>query len=1432
MRRALPLLVVACLALPIYLSSQTVASGSTTIREDLPQWVQMMYAAEPDLDQVLAAFKAHYEEYELIKNEHTQYLKRLLRERETYAFQLVDADLSEEERLAATAAERRYRQAWEEQQLGRSGSWNSIGPYDWDHDAAGRSYAPGAAHVYTVEMCLNDPSVLYAGTATAGMWQSTDGGNNWTSITADLMVNQVYAIEIDPTGCNRILAAMMGGIFSSVNGGNTWTETGDAAFQALDLATDDIKFAPGSSTIVWAATNNGLFRSTNSGSSWIEVMSGAFQEIEFHPTNSSIMYIIRQVGDLTEFYRSTDSGATFVQQTTGWPVPAAGDENKRAEIAVSEDAPNRVYALLTGQANGGSGLYGVYRSDDSGATWSFNCCGPQPGGPATLSNINMMGWSDVGTDNGGQYYYDLGLAVSQQDADRVYVAGVNLWVSDDGGNSFTCPAKWSHPYKPNYVHADIHDVNAYANGDIWLACDGGIFYSNNEGADFDRSMTGITGSDFWGFGVGFNNDELMLGGAYHNGTLLKNGTVYDNEWVCMDGGDGVGGAVHPILENQVYSDRNIKTMPDDRNIEPATRGYALEPSWTYVSGRFSQIEFASDNYNVHYFGNGDALFKTENDNQTVTQVHDFGEEVGDVEVAWGNSQIIYVATFPSYWGAKKIYRSADGGLSWTEITPAATASSGVPYDVEVSYNDPDVIWAARIGRSTGSTNKVLRSTNGGTSWTDITNIALDGEVLTNVIAQRGTNDRLYLGTTRTVYTSSNGTGGWQLFADGLPASTRSRQLAISYRNGTLINATNRSVWVSGLAQSNTVTPQIAVDKYYSGCARDTFKFADHSAVGNGASYQWSFPGATWVSSTTARDPEVVYGLPGQYSVSLTISGQTQTLNNLVEVGDECSPDPFAGRALFCNSSSQHFRSSTELEVSTNTMTLMAWIRPDGIQDDYTGIIFNDDAGAGINLRPNNELGYHWTGGSTHWAWSSGLTVPTDEWSFVAMVITPNSVTFYLNEEEVTRNFGSAISPVFWGRFRVGSYQGWTSRNFRGDIDEAIIWQRALSQDEIREWRHLVKYRQATPGEALYDSDLIAYLQFNETSGQVYDRAGVNHGFLNGNATRVPSRAPIGDGSSSRQTVNGAGTYNFTDERLQLVFPSGGAYPNEELVVTRLNNAPHLSPNNPFNANTHWIVNNYGSETFTELSSIEFSGLTGVTGSAFTNPEQFVLYKRPSNADEAPWGDFIDQADMAATGGRVTFSTDNGISSFSQLALGQEAIVVPVSFVDLWLKENAGTVDLTWETAQEEEADYFIVERSKDGQAFVEIERVSARNLREGSQYATIDKTPYSGLNFYRIRAVDFAGHEDFSPIRSIQLLEAEEWGKVYPNPLNVQTGLQVRSSLPGPTRFELYSADGRLLQQTIFESNVYLRLPGLPAGMYNYRLVNQGEILTGQLVKQ
>ena len=90
------------------------------------------------------------------------------------------------------------------------------------------------------------------------------------------------------------------------------------------------------------------------------------------------MYFIENSGDSTIFYRSINGGNNIVSFSNGWPSPNTGEEQKRTEIAVSPADPNKIVALATGSANGGSGLYGIYISYNCGESWTFQCCGAQP----------------------------------------------------------------------------------------------------------------------------------------------------------------------------------------------------------------------------------------------------------------------------------------------------------------------------------------------------------------------------------------------------------------------------------------------------------------------------------------------------------------------------------------------------------------------------------------------------------------------------------------------------------------------------------------------------------------------------------------------------------------------------------------------------------------------------------------------------------------------------------------------------------------------------------------------------------------------------------------------------------------------------------------------------------------------------------------------
>tara|TARA_B110000196_G_scaffold88330_1_gene76640 strand:+ start:309 stop:3716 length:3408 start_codon:yes stop_codon:yes gene_type:complete len=843
--------------------------------ENLPHWVQLMYAENPDEGAVIAAYRNYYKNNKLVKNKHTQYYKRWVRN------------------LSRTTAPIKNRPKSKS-----SNQWECVGPWDFDKDAASRSYAPGAAHLYTVEQSISNPNILYAGSATAGAWKTTDKGANWELITRDLDLGGVYAIEIDFTNPEIIYISGSGGIYKSTDGGLSWTTIGDTSFTNISHSVKDIKLKPSNNLDLFVASSQGLFRSLDGGTNFTQIMAGNFLEIEFHPNSTDTLYFIQQAGDSTLFYRSDNGGATLTNFTNGWPNPGSGDAQKRTEIAVSPAAPNKIVALATGSANGGSGLYGIYISNDKGENWTFQCCGPQPAGPPDSVNINMMGWQPDGSDDGGQYYYDLALAVNPTNADIIHVGGVNHWISFDNGVTFTCPSKWSTPHKKGYVHADIHDINYFGN-DLWFACDGGVFYSDNAGDSIYKKQYGIAGTDFWGFGAGFKDGDIMLGGTYHNGTLLKDGSTYINDWICTDGGDGIRGFVNFGNPRIAYSDYGGKILSGDRTVAISTFSLSKKPNASYIIGESSQMEFDPKCYNWNYIGNDTTLWLSKNNGASYSAVHHFDEKVTAVEVAWSNPDVIYVATWLSWWGDKKIWRTDDAGKTWTDITPNTTIQNGSmwrPFDITVSSSDENTLWIARCTQSGNYSfidgYKVFKSTDGGQNWTNLSTPTLDGHKPTNIEHQRGSNGGVYLGTRTTVFYKNDSMPDWIIYDNNLPLRTSSTQLIPYYREGLLINGTNRSAYEIDLFENTPPSAQIAADKRTINCLDDAIRFVDHSAVRlSSALWDWSFPGGT-PSTSTLEDPVVVYSGPGTYDVTLKVTdafgSSTQTITDFISYTDSVS----------------------------------------------------------------------------------------------------------------------------------------------------------------------------------------------------------------------------------------------------------------------------------------------------------------------------------------------------------------------------------------------------------------------------------------------------------------------------------------------------------------------------------------------------------------
>jgi len=894
-----------CLLVPFMAVSQQIPQTPYIATSDSPQWVQMMYNGASPAD-VQVAYEAFYATQPFEKNRDTQFYKRMMRN-----YQLTGNGQGKK------ARDIRDPYYLNPSSSARDAAWEEMGPWHYDPEVAMyfNVQSPGAVHVYTVEQSPANDEIVWAGTATAGLWKSTDKGMHWELMTRELPVTSVYSIALHPT--DELVALFGEGdgtIWKTTDGGATWSMTGDTGFQNNNLWVRDMRFIPGSSNTLLAATDGGLFRTVDQGATWTTVSSGEFMEIEFHPTNADIVYLVSLVGQGTVFRKSVDGGVTLSGTGINWPSPASGDEQKRAEIAVTPANPDRIYVLASGSANDGNGLYGIYQSNDSGDSFEFVCCGSGPGGPWEIgTNPNTLGWSEEGEGDGGQYYYDLALGASPDIEDRIFSAGICVWRSLDGGGDWSLNAHWvtwaGEFTEERYVHADVHDIKFYEteNGvDMWVASDGGLFYSSDQGDNMEPRMYGIHGTDFWGWQAGFKQGDVMVGGTYHNGSLIRNGDLYyfgaedenSGGWLAELAGDNFRGFVNPGDATIGYHDGGAFKYTTDRfeRISGLPFDNSKRPNTSYWWGEYGNMEWDPRTMNGMYSPVDDVLWRTMNGGQSWEEVHAFGgEKIISVKVAPRDANTIYVShkNSGSNW---RIWKTNDGGVTWTNISiPNGVSGNNANKAIylDVDGVDPNRLWCVLIGNQNG--NKVFTTTDGGSTWQNLTTETIAGEFVTSIAHQRGTDGGVYIGTDRAVYFHDDTMTDWELFNQGLPAKTPVVFLQPNYCEGKIRCAGSRGVHQSDFHHASGVYAGFMADKLNINtalsCEADTVKFSDTSVLRcSGSSYEWLFPGADNFASL-GETAWAVYSQPGNYDVTLTVTdidggADTFTWTSMITVVNE------------------------------------------------------------------------------------------------------------------------------------------------------------------------------------------------------------------------------------------------------------------------------------------------------------------------------------------------------------------------------------------------------------------------------------------------------------------------------------------------------------------------------------------------------------------
>lgn len=854
-----------------------------------PPWYELMRQPDADVHEVVAAYEAWFSDRPFEKTVYTQQFKRWV----SAIMGKVDAEgrieqWSGSERMAHAQAARQGEDT-------RGGGWTYAGPKI--HYRSDGSLQPKADHanVYCHESSATDPNILFAGTESGGLYKSTDQGQHWTHVTDNLIIGAVSAVRIHPADPDIVLMSAENNLWRSTNGGATWQPIGQPSFQALNISAWEIAFHPLDPQIIIAACNLGLFRSIDGGENWTEVLPNECMTIVHKPFAPDTWYTLHFEPNLNlcKFYRSTDAGATWTMYDQGWFTPPAGEQGLYAieggRLAVSEADPERIYALLVGYQQPGAsittnGYIGVWRSNNGGNSW-YHPHG-LVGTPYNAAHPNLMNF--VG-DNGTytQIHYNTTIAASQLDADKVLIGGLSLWQSNNGCENYFPKAGYVG-YVPN-VHVDMQEIRVYRTGpnseEVWLSNDGGMHRST----DFMETHTiltrGIRAVNLWGYDQGWNED-IMVGGRYHNGNMAYYEGYPQGEFLALGGAEEATGYVNFSNERKVYhSDIGGRVLPTTLTGVPQSFGVGLWPNESYWFCNSSRIMFDHAYYNVAWMGRQNKLHRSENGGGSWTEFHAFGTNTNNrvlwIEQSYADHAVMVVQQLQG--NTSRLWRTADGGATWTQLSLPLNQRN---LFFTLSGDDAQTLWIGYTNGANGT--KVYRSTDGGATWSNLTTPSLNGEQIWGIAAQFGTNGGVYLAMRNgKVFYRNAAMPDWAAYGSGLAVSTEPLRIVPFYKGGKVRLATwNLGVWEREFYEPSALKAEFAAAFGRFFCAGDTVRFVDHSVAGPGATYAWSFPGGT-PSASTLKYPAVVYAAPGQYDVTLTVTegGQTSTVTKLAYISD-------------------------------------------------------------------------------------------------------------------------------------------------------------------------------------------------------------------------------------------------------------------------------------------------------------------------------------------------------------------------------------------------------------------------------------------------------------------------------------------------------------------------------------------------------------------
>ena len=620
--------------------------------------------------------------------------------------------------------------------------------------------------------------ILYAGSASGGVWKTIDGGQSWMPTMHDEESLAIGALAIDPNAHDTIYAgtgepfyyisrltgepALPGsidlswyyegvGVYKSVDGGDSWTLTGPVENEFVYAIAVD----PNNSANVLCAGysydtgRGGLCRSTDGGATWTTIAGGIYTAVVFDANNAGVAYAAQYNGGI---HKSLDSGATWARRNTGLPdVARLG----RISLTIARSNSNVLYAQIEDDESGS--MLGVYRTGSAAEApggWTQVTRPPGRGGLSWGSHINADP-SDV-------------------TGDIVWSGSFETSRSEDGGMTWRLMTDmgWG---TLQITHVDQQDL-AFdpANSNIvYAANDGGVFRGEYVGGaapmNWVKRSTGLAVTQFYDLAISPASPTMFGGGAQDNGTLISTGGL---SWHSVLRGDGGYVAFHPTDPYRMYAQYTGATM--HRSTDGGNYfGMIVTGITERAESIFPATVLTLDNNAPDTLFCGTLrVFRTTNAGDLWVPVTDYIGAVTEITIAPSTSAVIYAGTLGG-----RLYRATDGGISNTSFVDITPTVSGWPRrwlaGIAAHPADSGIVYVCFLGFNNlpgGISNHVWKgvwnATASAWTWTMISN-GLPNVPVSAIVIHPDTLD-LYAATEVGVFHSHDDGANWNAFDDGLP----------------------------------------------------------------------------------------------------------------------------------------------------------------------------------------------------------------------------------------------------------------------------------------------------------------------------------------------------------------------------------------------------------------------------------------------------------------------------------------------------------------------------------------------------------------------------------------------------------------------------------------------------------------------------------------